>query len=53
MAGDINGDRQLKPEHVAGIEIGQGNQQTRGAAAIRQLVQHGAEACAWKQAKAI
>lgn len=46
MTGDINSDRQLEPEHIARIEICQGDQQACGTATIRQLIQHSAKACA-------
>lgn len=44
MAGDINGDRQLEPEHIFRVKVGQGNKQTRCTTSIRQLIQHSAKA---------
>lgn len=49
MAGDIDSDRQLEPEHIARIEICQGDQQAGGTTTICQLIQHSAKACAFRK----
>ena len=49
VAGDVDGHAQLEPEHVLRVEGAQAGQQAHGGAAVRQLVQHGAEPAALAQ----
>lgn len=41
MASDVDGDAELEPEHVVGVEVTQGHQKSHGPCTVRQLVQHG------------
>ena len=49
VTGDVDGHGQLKQEHEAGVEGGQGGEEAHGGAPVRQHVQHGPKLAALVQ----
>ena len=49
VTGDVDGHGHLEQEHEAGVECGQGGQETHGGAPVSQHVQHGPKLAALPQ----
>ena len=49
MTGDVNCHGELEQEHEAGVEGGQGGEETHGGTPVSQHVQHGSELAALSQ----
>ena len=49
VAGDVNGHWELEEEDEAGVEGGEGGEETHGGASVSQHVQHGSKLAALTQ----